>query len=120
MLLVSAKLEQPKMPKDVLAFFAGVSRIAARARARGELGRDGDPIWSVNEWKAFCRGARAYRHLRMFGTALVKTVQEVEACIADGYGAEDIHNILLGAAAETDRKLLAEKQATYSGLRSFA
>lgn len=92
-----------KIPKDALGFFTGVSKLAARARARGEFDAAGDPIWSINEWKAFCRGAREYAHLQMFGIAIVNTVHEVEACIEDGYDAESIHNIL--KAAELNREL---------------
>jgi hypothetical protein len=123
LLLVSARLEPVRFPDDVLGFFSGVAKIAARARARGELGADGQPIWSVNEWKAFCRGARAYRHMPMFGNAIVNTVHEVEACIADGYEAADIHNILLGHEAERERKRVAQKNAEatiYRPLRSVA
>src|ERR1700760_1286940 len=93
-------LDPVRFPNDVLGFFTGVAKIAARARARGEFGPDGEPVWSVNEWKAFCRGVRAYKHMPFLGTALVNTVHEVEACIADGYEAIDIHNILLGHQTE--------------------
>lgn len=85
-------------PTDVLEFFKGVSRLAARAKARGNLGPDGHPIWSEDELRAFCKGARAYRHLSFYGNALVRSVQEIEACLEDGYDASDIHNILAGYA----------------------
>lgn len=95
----------PQMfPKDALEFFAGCARIGARARARGELGADGHPIWSLAEWKAFCKGARSYSHLHMFSSAIVNTVHEVEAMLADGFDAASIHNVLRGYEAQREAK----------------
>lgn len=114
---MSARLEPTRFPKDVLGFFAGVGKLAARARERGEYGSDGEPVWSINEWKAFCRGARSYSHMPFLGTALVNTVHEVEACIEDGYEAIDIHNILLGHENERQRIHIAQKNATLEAHR---
>lgn len=100
-------------PKDVLDFFAGVRRLSDRARERNELGRDGEPIWSEVEWATFCKGARAYKHMSFFGAAIVNTVTEVEAMLADGFSAQDIHNVLLGNTAEKERKLLAASRVAH-------
>jgi hypothetical protein len=120
---MSGRLEPVRFPDDPLGFFMGIAKISARARARGEFGSDGQPVWSVNEWKAFCRGARAYRHMPFLGNGIVNTVHEVEACIEDGYEAIDIHNILLGAEAERERRRIAQKNvelSIYRPLRSVA
>lgn len=93
-------------PKDALDFFKGVSRLGELARKHGEIGPDGNPVWQIVHWQAFCKGARAYAHLHMFGMAIVNTVQEVEACIADEYDALSIHNILLGIEFEREVKNL--------------
>jgi hypothetical protein len=86
-------------PRDVLEFFKGCSRLGELARARGIIGPDGQPVWSIPMWIAFCRGARAHSHMpHMFGSAIVRTVHEVEECIADGYDEMDIHRILAGYA----------------------
>jgi hypothetical protein len=92
-----ASLKTVGFPEDVLKFWAVCSKIGARARKRGWMGPDGEPIWSLEEWGAFCRAARAYGHMgNMFGTALVVTVHEVEELVADGYDAEDVHCLLAG------------------------
>jgi hypothetical protein len=85
-------------PRDVLEFFKGCSRIGELARARGVLGPDGQPVWSIAHWQAFCRGARAYKHFGMLGAPVFNTVIEVEECIQDGYDEMDIHRILAGYA----------------------
>ena len=102
-----------KFGKHDLEFWAGVSKIAALARARGHLGQDGNPIWSIDEWQAFCRGCRAYTHLPFFQAAIANTVHEVEACLADGYDAADIHAVLIGANFEKERHLRAAKQNAF-------
>lgn len=111
---MSGRLDKIAFPKDVLAFYAGVSRLAARARERGDLGQDGNPIWSVNEWKAFCRGVRSYSHTRSLGLGMAayKTAVEVEAMIADGFSAGDIHSVLMAVGTEAQIKANAQRESS--------
>jgi len=111
---VSGRLDKIAFAKHDVEFWAGVSRIAARARARGDLGQDGNPIWSINEWKAFCRGCRAYTHLPMMNlqAAVANTVHEVEAMIADGFSAGEIHGILAYAGTEAQIKANAQRESS--------
>lgn len=102
-----------KFPPDIVRFFAGVSKLAELARTHGQIGKDGAPIWQINHWLAFCKGARAYQHMSMFGSAIVTTVHEVEEMLADGYDAEGIHNVLLGTRVEKERELLAASRVAH-------
>lgn len=104
-----------KFGKDPLAFFVGVSKLAARARARPERDADGDPIWDLIEWKAFCRGVREYAHLQVLGLGMAayRTALEVEAMLEDEYDATGIHNVLKGTAAENDRHWRAAEAVSY-------
>lgn len=95
---MSGQLVPVKFPKDALSFFVGISKLAARARARGDLDAVGDPIWSVNEWRAFCRGVREYGHIRALGIGMAayRTAIEVEEMLKDQFDAESIHAVLKG------------------------
>jgi hypothetical protein len=99
-------------PKDVTSFFQGVNRLAARARARGDLDAAGDPIWSEVEWQAFCRGARSYSHLPMFGNAIINTVTAVEAWLASGMDAFDIHEALRDGGVEQEIHRLKQLESS--------
>jgi hypothetical protein len=94
-----------KLGADVTSFFAGVVKLGALARAQGHFDAEGDPIWSIPIWEAFCRGARAYKHAGSFyGPGLVNTVHEVEEMIADQYDAASIHAVLKGFEYEREAK----------------
>ena len=114
LLEMSGRLEEMKFPKDVIGFYLGVSRLAARARARGDMGQDGNPIWSTVEWQAFCRGVRSYSHTRSLGLGMAayKTAVEVEAMIADGFSAGDIHSVLMAVGTEAQIKANAQRESS--------
>ena len=111
---MSGRLDKIAFPKDVLGFYVGVSKLAARARARGEMGQDGNPIWSTSEWSAFCRGVRSYSHTRSLGLGMAayKTAVEVEAMIADGFSAGDIHSVLMAVGTEAQIKANAQRESS--------
>lgn len=87
-----------KFPKDALSFFVGIGKLAARAKAQGNIGSDGQYIWDLANWTAFCRGVREYSHLQILGIGMAayRTCLEVEAMIADEMDAESIHRVLAG------------------------
>jgi hypothetical protein len=101
-------------PKDALDFYAGVSRLAARARERGDLDAQGDPIWSENEWKAFCRGVRSYSHLQSLGLGMAayRTCVDVESWLASGMDAFDIHEALRDGGVEQEIHRLKQLESS--------
>ena len=99
-------------PRDVIDFFSGVRKLAARARARGDFGPDGEPVWSEAEWIAFCRGARAHSHLGMFGNGIVNTVRDVESWLASGMDAFDIHEALRDGGVEQEMHRLKQLESS--------
>lgn len=111
---MSGRLDPVKFPSDVLSFYVGVSKLAALARARGDLAPDGNPIWSVNEWKAFCRGVRSYSHTRSLGLGMAayRTCVEVEAWIASGMDAFDIHEALRDGGVEQEIHRLKQLESS--------
>jgi hypothetical protein len=111
---MSGRLDLMRFPKDPLAFYAGVAKLAARARERGDLGQDGNPIWDLSEWKAFCRGVRSYSHTRSLGLGMAayKTAVEVEAMLADGFSAGDIHSVLMAVGTEAQIKANAQRESS--------
>ena len=99
---------------DVLGFFAGVVKLANRARERGDFDEHGDPIWSTVEWQAFCRGVRSYSHTRSLGLGMAayKTAVEVEAMLSDGFSAGDIHSVLMAVGTEAQIKANAQRESS--------
>lgn len=92
--------------KDALDFFAGIVKIANRARAQGNFDERGDPIWDIPSWKAFCKGVRGFQHLQVanLGGAAYKTMLEVETMLEDGFDAAGIHAVLKGYEWEREQK----------------
>jgi hypothetical protein len=111
---VSGRLDKIAFPKDVLGFYVGVSKLAALARAHGEIGQDGNPVWQLSHWKAFCRGVRSYSHTRSLGLGMAayKTAVEVEAMIEDGFSAGDIHSVLMAVGTEAQIKANAQRESS--------
>lgn len=97
----------------LMGFFAIVNKIGQRARERGELGEGGSPVWSIAEWQRFIRAAREESHPGFMGSAIVKTVLNVETMLADGKNARDIHVALFWRSrkddAEQERVTAAER-----------
>lgn len=105
-------VKPPSMfPAEAVRFYAGVAKIAARARARTERGQDGHPIWSISEWQAFAKGVRGFAQLQLLGLGMAayRTVVEVEAMILDGFSAADIHACLAGENAMKTTELNAAR-----------
>jgi hypothetical protein len=111
---MSGRLDPVKFPSDVISFYVGVSKLAALARAHGEIGQDGNPVWQLSHWKAFCRGVRSYSHTRSLGLGMAayKTAVEVEEMLADGYDAASIHNVLMAAGTEAQIKANAQRESS--------
>ena len=111
---MSGRLDKIAFPADPLGFFAGCARLGARARAQGVLGQDGEPIWDIPAWTAFCRGVRAHSHTRSLGLGMAayKTAVEVEAMIEDGFSAGDIHSVLMAVGTEAQIKANAQRESS--------
>lgn len=90
-------------PKSI-KFYETCSKIGARARQRGDLDVNGDPIWSVPEWESFCRAYDACRDWLpdMLFFAARNTATEVRAWIASGMDAFDIHEALRDGGVEQE------------------
>ena len=71
-------------------------------------------MWSINEWKAFCRGVRSYSHTRSLGLGMAayKTAVEVEQMIEDGYDAGSIHAVLMAVGTEAQIKANAQRESS--------
>lgn len=93
-----------------LGFFAIVNKISERAKARGEVGEGGGSVWDLAEWKRFCKAARDEGHLQVAGTAVFRTVRNVELMIAEGKTAREIHQALFWKAREDDKAAALEAE----------
>ena len=85
-------------------FFDVCSKIGARARKRGDLDVNGDPIWSLEEWGSF---SRAFEHCSDWLPDLIwrpakNTVEDVAAWFASGMDAFDIHEALRDGGVEQE------------------
>lgn len=83
-------------------FYGIVTKLADRARERGEIGEGGAPVWSLAEWARFIRAARESQHLESQFSGLLKTVVAVETLIDAGKTAREIHQALYWASRDDD------------------
>jgi hypothetical protein len=107
--MVSLQVEMA--PLD--GFFRVVREVSAAARARGEIGEGDAPVWSLEEWQRFVDAARAERHLGALGTAIFRTVTNVQQMVRDGRDARFIHAALYWRSrkddSEHEKKLALER-----------
>lgn len=100
--------------RPMVPFCDIVTKLAARARDRGEIGEGGGPVWSLAEWQRFIKATREDSFPGLLGTAAFKTVANVEIMIADGKTAREIHSALYWRSRQDDNdreKVAAQERA---------
>lgn len=92
-------------------FLETLREIGQSARKRSELGEGGDPVWSVEEWRAFCDAGQDYAETGgAFADGIFKTVRNVRTMLDDGKDARFIHRVFYwrGRKAEEDGRAEAD------------